>query len=234
MVNDITPNIFPEDPAKNAANASVPLFVPNQAQAILPTKVEIEIDAGEDDLKTKEQASIPQVQVPNLTDQKPLETQTQEKTPTLIVQNLAPNEKFLSVIAYFDLLVFVPIASQPKNEYVQFHTKQGVIVTILDWAILIALIVPNLVLPRILGSLLFGLVFFTLLVAHLFLAYKAFTGTKFEIPLISEIAKKINLAKLEPTQYVNKFLQSSDQKPSTTSTTATPQNQPSNLNQDEK
>ena len=104
-------------------------------------------------------------------------------TPASLLQD----DKILSAISYISIACLLPLVLKPKSESCQFHGKQGLILFIFSIIILFILaIFPGL------GLLLF-LAYFALCVLAV---YRAYNGEKWEIPVISIIAKQINLNKL--------------------------------------
>lgn len=86
----------------------------------------------------------------------------------------------MAALSYLWLLSVVMLLVKKDDAYVQFHAKQGVVLFV---ASMILWFIP------IIGWLLNILVF----VAVILGAIKAYQGEKYEMPLVGELAKKINL-----------------------------------------
>lgn len=119
------------------------------------------------------------------------------------LMNLSSTEKILGMLAYMNILVFLPIINQPQSEYNQFHTKQGFVLTIIDFVLFVGLILPKYVLPAIIMNILIFFLFLGLIALHGFLIFKAFNGEKFSLPIIGEVAQKINISKLDPIRLLS-------------------------------
>ena len=91
------------------------------------------------------------------------------------------------ILAYLWVLVLIPLLVKRDDEFVHFHTKQGIILLIIwiaDWVI--ALI------PFV-GWLISSLGFVVLGIICLIAIVKVLMGEKWEIPIISTYADKLNM-----------------------------------------
>lgn len=104
--------------------------------------------------------------------------------------SIPQDEKVLSVIAYASIGFLLPFILKPGSKTCQFHAKQGAAMFILSFFTLILLAaIPAL------GSLLF-LGFIALTAIAMF---QAFSGKEWKMPVIGDIATKINLNALAMT-----------------------------------
>lgn len=103
-------------------------------------------------------------------------------------KNISSDEKLLGAIAYIFLLFLVPLLGKRNSEFAQFHAKQGLILVIGWFLIMILGIIPLLgwliIMP--LGSL------FLVLMSVLGIL-NALSGKMVELPLIGKYAQRINL-----------------------------------------
>lgn len=90
------------------------------------------------------------------------------------------DSNLMGAISYLWLLSIVMLLVKKDDAFVQFHAKQGVVLFV---ASMILWFIP------IIGWLANILVFVAVIVG----AIKAYQGEKYEMPLVSELAKKINL-----------------------------------------
>lgn len=105
------------------------------------------------------------------------------------------DEKVLSILAYASIGFLLPLILKPQSKTCQFHAKQGAAMFILSFITLVFLAA----LPM-LGSLLF-LGFIALTAIAMF---QAFSGKEWKIPVIGDVAMKINLNALAATSQPKK------------------------------
>lgn len=119
------------------------------------------------------------------------ETKTQsaqsETTPTNQAENGDDKDieenKFIAALSYLGILVLVPLLVKKDSKFSQFHAKQGLILLII-WVVgWIVFWVP------IFGQILL----LALIVLNIVAFIQALNGKRWEIPVISDWAKKINL-----------------------------------------
>lgn len=92
----------------------------------------------------------------------------------------ASDSNLMAALSYLWLLSVVMLLVKKDDAFVQFHAKQGLVLFI---ASVILWVIP------IIGWLLNIVVFIAVIVG----AIKAYQGERYEMPLISDLAKKINL-----------------------------------------
>ncbi len=102
--------------------------------------------------------------------------------------NDVQDEKIIAALSYLWILVLIPLLAKKDSEYCQFHAKQGLVLFVASFAIMVLGMIPFLgwfiVLP--LGWL--AITIFSVLGI-----INALQGKKWEIPYIGKYAKKINL-----------------------------------------
>ncbi len=105
-----------------------------------------------------------------------------------INKDVSSDEKLLGAIAYIFLLFLVPLLGKRESEFAQFHAKQGLILAIAWFVLMILGMIPFLgwliIMP--LGSL------FLILLTVLGIL-NAMTGKTVELPVIGRYARNIHL-----------------------------------------
>lgn len=96
-------------------------------------------------------------------------------------------EKFLAVISYIWILCLVPIILKSKNEFVMHHAKQGLVLFIAEIALCVIGLIPFI------GWLIGFLGFWLILILSIIGIIKVLAGEKWEMPVLGQYAKKINL-----------------------------------------
>jgi uncharacterized membrane protein len=95
--------------------------------------------------------------------------------------------KLVAAIGYIGILCLVPLLLKPKSQFAKFHGKQGLILVI-GWVInfMIGLI-------PVLGWILAFVGTIALVILSILGILKALSGEYWEMPYLSEYAKKINI-----------------------------------------
>jgi len=99
----------------------------------------------------------------------------------------AQDNKIIAAIGYIWILFLIPLLLKSKNEYCQFHAKQGLV--LFGFSILISIIGVVPVLGWLIG-------FFGWIVVIIFTVLgfvNALQGRKWKMPYLGKFAKKINL-----------------------------------------
>ncbi len=112
---------------------------------------------------------------------------------------MADDSKLMGAVAYFlgaitgVILYFV----KSEDKYVKYHAVQSILLTIAVWIVMIVLgavfgllTVANPLLGAGLGLALFGLIQLDFLLLWLYCMWKAYSGEKFKLPVIGDIAAK--------------------------------------------
>ncbi len=94
-------------------------------------------------------------------------------------KDIADN-KFVAALSYVGLLVLVPLLVKKESPFAQFHAKQGVVLCI---AFFLLSFIP------VLG----WLISLALLVIDIIALVKTLSGEAWEIPLVGEAVKKLNI-----------------------------------------
>jgi uncharacterized membrane protein len=125
----------------------------------------------------------------------PEQTQTQVSPPPAATEK-APqtggqeDNRLFAAMAYLWILVLVPLLVKKDEEFVKFHTKQGLVFL----ALTVALILVSWVVGWIpLLGFLVALVCLFVIVVDLYAALQALQGKRWKVPLLGEWAEKINL-----------------------------------------
>ncbi len=113
----------------------------------------------------------------------------QETPPTEIVSD---NRSIMIVLSYLGLLALIPLLVDKDDKEVQWHAKHGLVLAVVEVAVMIGLMVIGGVLGAISGGLgcIFGLLWpvfmLVILVGHILCIVKGLNGQRFLIPGISE------------------------------------------------
>lgn len=91
------------------------------------------------------------------------------------------------ILSYLGILVLIPLLIKKDDDFVHFHAKQGLIMLLIWIAIWIITLIP--VIGWVFGSLLY----IALLLVSLIAIVKVLMGQKWEIPIVSTYADKLNV-----------------------------------------
>ncbi|MEK9155157.1 MAG: DUF4870 domain-containing protein [Patescibacteria group bacterium] len=101
----------------------------------------------------------------------------------------AGERRVMAAMSYLGALCLIPLLFARDSEFAQYHAKQGLILAIIGFALKI---VSDLLWNIPFGGALSMIAGIALLVVSIMGIVKAFNGERFEIPHISEWAKKVN------------------------------------------
>ena len=96
----------------------------------------------------------------------------------------AEENKIFAVLAYFGILVLVPLLAKKESKFAMFHAKQG-LVLLIGW---IAMWVLGFI--PIIGWILDFVLFIALLVLSIMGIINAASGKTKELPVVGDLAKK--------------------------------------------
>lgn len=117
---------------------------------------------------------------------------SEEPKPAQSAAPDANNERVIAAVAYVPFLVIWAFSVRGNNAFLTFHTKQGILITIL--CVVLAIISPiiSLAIPLIgaLISLVLNLGYLYLIIMG---AWKAYQGEQWELPIIGKFASQIKL-----------------------------------------
>ncbi|MBI5002691.1 DUF4870 domain-containing protein [Candidatus Woesearchaeota archaeon] len=91
------------------------------------------------------------------------------------------------ILSYLGILVLIPLLIKKDDDFVHFHAKQGLIMLIVWIAVSIISMIPFL--EWIFGSVLYVVLGIVSLIAII----KVLMGEKWEIPVVSTYADKLNI-----------------------------------------
>jgi len=100
---------------------------------------------------------------------------------------LSAEEKVYSVFAYFGVLCLVSLLLKRDNSYIMFHVRQGIVLFIIEVIANVFSVIPFL------GFISFILVMIVCGLLSVIGIIEAVRGNKWEMPFVSEWAKKISL-----------------------------------------
>ena len=118
---------------------------------------------------------------------------SQESPPREVVSD---NRSIMIVLSYLGLLALIPLLVDKDDKEVQWHAKHGLVLAVVEVAVMIGLMVIGGVLGAISGGLgcIFGLLWpvfmVVILVVHILCIVKGLNGQRFLIPGISEYADR--------------------------------------------
>lgn len=95
--------------------------------------------------------------------------------------------RFFAAVGYIFILCLVPLMLKKGNKFAAFHGKQGLVLLILEIAAAILKIVP------VVGPVIATFAFVVFGILSLVGILKVLTGEYWEMPVIYDIAKKINV-----------------------------------------
>ena len=97
------------------------------------------------------------------------------------------DNKLVAAIGYIGILCLIPLLLKPKSQFAKFHGKQG-LVLVIGWVINFLIgIIP------VLGWILAFVGTIALAVLSIIGILKSLNGEYWEMPYLSEYAKKINI-----------------------------------------
>lgn len=105
---------------------------------------------------------------------------------------ISPNRTIMLILAYLSVLALIPLLTEKEDQEVQWHSKNGLVITAF-WIILaIALTILGFipVLGQVLGCLAMPLIGLGGLVVFILCIVKALNGERFRLPVVSDYADK--------------------------------------------
>ena len=109
---------------------------------------------------------------------------------------VSDNRGVMIVLSYLWLLALIPLLVEKDDREVQWHAKHGLVLTVVEVAVMIALQVVIMILGAISGGLgciiglLVPLFMLAILVVHVMCIVKGINGERFLLPGISEYADR--------------------------------------------
>ena len=109
---------------------------------------------------------------------------------------VSDNRGVMIVLSYLWLLALIPLLVEKDDREVQWHAKHGLVLTVVEVAVMIALQVVIMILGAISGGLgciiglLVPLFMLAILVVHVMCIVKGINGERFLLPGISEFADR--------------------------------------------
>jgi len=123
----------------------------------------------------------------------PAEPPPQEPAAKEVVSE---NRNVMIVLSYLWLLALIPLLVEKDDREVQWHAKHGLVLTVAEIVLFIAVQIVAMILGAISGGLgcLFGLLFpliaLGIIVLHVVCIAKALKGERFTLPYVSEFADR--------------------------------------------
>jgi len=101
---------------------------------------------------------------------------------------LNQDERVIAALSYIWVLVLIPLLAKKDSEFCQFHAKQGLVLFIGSFVVMVLGMIP------VLGWLIilpFGWLF--IIILSILGIINALAGKQWEMPYLGQYAKKINL-----------------------------------------
>ena len=117
----------------------------------------------------------------------------QETPPVDIVSD---NRSIMIVLSYLGLLALIPLLVEKDDKEVQWHAKHGLVLAVVEVAVMIGLMIIGAVLGAVSGglgcifTLLWPVFMLAILVVHIMAIVKGLKGQRLLIPGISEYADR--------------------------------------------
>ena len=106
-------------------------------------------------------------------------------------EQIRDQDKIQLFLSYFGIFALIPLLTVKDSAYVQWHAKQGLAVVAASFAVGIAGMILSFVpIIHFVIACALGLVQLGLWVLDILAMVKAFNGERWEIPVVSQIAKK--------------------------------------------
>lgn len=99
--------------------------------------------------------------------------------------------KLIAALGYIFILCFIPLLFAKDSKFAQSHAKQGLVLFIVE--VIFSIVDVVLIFIPILGWLTILIVWLLIILVAVGGIIKALSGQYWEIPLISDWAKKLNL-----------------------------------------
>jgi uncharacterized membrane protein len=109
---------------------------------------------------------------------------------------VSDNRNIMVVLSYLGLLALIPLLVEKDDREVQWHAKHGLVLTVVEVVVFIALQVLIMVLGAVSGGLgcVFGLLvplfMLAVLIVHIMCIVKGLNGQRFLIPGVSDFADR--------------------------------------------
>ncbi|MFH1711754.1 MAG: DUF4870 domain-containing protein, partial [Patescibacteria group bacterium] len=99
--------------------------------------------------------------------------------------------KYIAAIGYIFILCFVPLFMAKESKFAQFHAKQALVLFIIEVAFSIVDVV--LIFIPIIGWFTIVALWIAIVVVAVMAFFRALAGESWEIPVIADWVKKLNL-----------------------------------------
>jgi fumarate reductase subunit D len=114
-----------------------------------------------------------------------MQEQQQEAIQSVGSNPVRPEDKIMLVLAYLGLLSLIPLLTVKDSPFVQYHSKQGLMLFLVMLPIALLNVIP------LLGWLLYCVAWVGYVVTVILGITKALKGERWAIPLVSDLAAKI-------------------------------------------
>lgn len=106
--------------------------------------------------------------------------------------SVSPNRSVMLVLSYIWILALIPFFAEKNDREVQWHAKNGLVLTVAEVIILVALSIMSALIHFLacLGCFAHMAVFIVVVVIRILCIVKALNGERFMIPVLSDYADK--------------------------------------------
>ena len=111
----------------------------------------------------------------------------EKKVPQGSEDSVVKEGKIFAILAYLGVLCLVPLLLKKENKFAFFHAKQGLVLFIAEIALGIIGMIP------LLGWLIAALGLMIIPIVCLIAIIQVLTGNYWRIPVIADLADKINI-----------------------------------------
>jgi len=110
--------------------------------------------------------------------------QQQQNIQSVGGNTVREQDKIMLVLSYLGIFSLIPLLTVKDSEYVKWHAKQGLVLSLSVFVLLLLNIIP------VLGTIIYCLGMVGYLVVAILGITKALKGERWAIPVISDIANK--------------------------------------------
>lgn len=106
-------------------------------------------------------------------------------TESIVRRQDGMDSYIMGVLSYMGILCFVPLMFRPKDEFIRFHARQGLVLWMWSMLAILSLLVPGI------GKLIFSSSAMIIAAATIIGVLSVLLGRAWKLPFIHAIAGKI-------------------------------------------
>ncbi len=124
-------------------------------------------------------------------EQKETSTQKLENASTTVGEKRKSEDVIFLILAYFGIFALIPFFVVKDNEYVRWHSKQGLVLVGFEIILWIALMIIGFIpILNIIFAFLGLFIWLGILILHVLCIVKALKGERWYVPLVGKYADK--------------------------------------------